>query len=270
LGKKKKTMPMKLASRREGDGPPIVVLHGLFGSARNWASVSKALAAQFQVHSLDLRNHGGSPWSDEMNYPDMAEDVAAFLDQEGLKTAVVLGHSMGGKVAMTLALTRPERVSALAVVDIAPAIYRGTLEVYAQAMMSLDLAQVSRRGEVDAMLAESVPEAGIRAFLLQNLERADGGFVWRLNLPALLSAVEQLGGFPASLGGATYHAPTCFIAGGLSDYLRPEHAPLVDALFPNAEIRRIAGAGHWVHAEQPQAFLETLGPFLAQAAATMD
>lgn len=259
-------MPLELEFRREGDGPPIVVLHGLFGSSRNWASVSKTLASRFQILSLDLRNHGGSPWSDGMGYPDMAEDVVAFLDRAGLESAVVLGHSMGGKVAMTLALTRPERVDALAVVDIAPAAYRGTLEAYAQAMMSLDLTRAARRGEVDVMLAERVPDPVVRAFLLQNLDRADDGFAWRLNLPALLSAMDELSGFPASLGGKAFDGPCCFIAGGLSDYLRPEHGPRIETFFPKAEIRRVAGAGHWVHAEAPMAFVETLDAFLARVA----
>jgi pimeloyl-ACP methyl ester carboxylesterase len=259
-------MPLELEFRQEGEGPPIVVLHGLFGSSRNWTSVSKALASRFQVHSVDLRNHGRSPWADEMSYLAMAGDVAAVLDRAGLDTAVIVGHSMGGKVAMALALTRPDRVDALAVVDIAPAAYRGTHEILAQAMMSLDLTGVMRRGEVDAMLTEHVPDPGIRAFLLQNLDRAHDGFGWRLNLPALLHAMDELGGFPARLGGATYDGPSCFIAGGLSDYLRPEHGPLIESYFPKAEIKRIADAGHWVHAEAPKTFVETLETFLAPIA----
>ena len=263
-------MPLELAYRQEGDGPALVILHGLFGSSRNWASIAKVLAARHRVYSVDLRNHGESPWSDEMTYAAMADDIAALLHRLGIEKPMLLGHSMGGKVAMALALTQPQRVAALAVVDIAPVTYGNGLEEYAKSMLAVDLARAARRAEVEAKLAESIPDAGVRAFLLQNLVRGEDGFAWRLNLPVLLDAMDKLGDFPAALHDAAYGGLTWFIAGALSDYVRPEHVPHIRTLFPTAEIRPIAGAGHWVHAETPQAFIQTLDVFLARASTTMD
>jgi len=217
-------MPLELAYRQEGDGPALVILHGLFGSSRNWASIAKVLAARHRVYSVDLRNHGESPWSDEMTYAAMADDIAALLHRLGIE----------------------------------------------KPMLAVDLARAARRAEVEAKLAESIPDAGVRAFLLQNLVRGEDGFAWRLNLPVLLDAMDKLGDFPAALHDAAYGGLTWFIAGALSDYVRPEHVPHIRTLFPTAEIRPIAGAGHWVHAETPQAFIQTLDVFLARASTTMD
>jgi pimeloyl-ACP methyl ester carboxylesterase len=181
----------------------------------------------------------------------------------GIEKPMLLGHSMGGKVAMALALTQPQRVAALAVVDIAPVTYGTGLEAYAKAMLAVDLARAARRAEVEARLAESIPDAGV-------LVRGEDGFAWRLNLPVLLGAMDKLGDFPAALHDAAYGGLTWFIAGALSDYVRPEHVPHIRTLFPAAEIRPVAGAGHWVHAETPQAFIQTLDVFLARASKTMD
>jgi pimeloyl-ACP methyl ester carboxylesterase len=263
-------MPLELAYRQEGNGPALVVLHGLFGSSRNWASIAKFLAARHRVFSVDLRNHGESPWSDEMTYAAMADDIAALLHRLGIEKPMLLGHSMGGKVAMALALTQPQRVAALAVVDIAPVTYGNELEAYARAMLAVDLARTVRRAEVEARLAESIPDPGVRAFLLQNLVRGEDSFAWRLNLPVLSGAMDKLRDFPAALHDATYGGLTWFIAGALSDYVRPEHEPHIRALFPAAEIRPVACAGHWVHAETPQAFIQTLDIFLARASTTID
>ena len=260
-------MTVRLEAFEYGEGPPLAILHGLFGSARNWSGVAQRLAAHHRVIALDLRNHGASPWADTMDYAEMAEDVRATLHASGHRRFALLGHSMGGKVAMVLALADGEAVTRLVVVDIAPAAYAPHHLGYVRAMRALDLGAIKRRAEADARLASAVGDAAERAFLLQNLvfpSAAAGGEVrWRLNLAAIERAMPCLVGFPALPPGAAYPGPALFVAGARSDYLRPEHEPEVRRLFPNARIARIADAGHWLHAEQPQAFLDIVQPFLA-------
>ncbi len=191
-------MSIKLTGFEAGEGKHLVVLHGLFGSARNWNTVAKRLGDQHHVHALDMRNHGASPWSDDMSYAAMADDIRAYIEDNGLGQASVLGHSMGGKAAMTLALLHPELVEKLIVADIAPVAYRHTMISYVEAMQAVDLSTVTRRGEVDAQLKAAVPEAPIRSFLLQNLVAENGAFSWRINLAALADRMDEITGFPTA------------------------------------------------------------------------
>jgi pimeloyl-ACP methyl ester carboxylesterase len=244
-------------------GPPVVILHGLLGSARNWTSIAKELAASHRVFALDLRNHGRSPWAATMSFDEMAGDVAAFIERHGLGALTLIGHSLGGKVAMRLALTRPELIERLLVVDVAPVAYAHSFGPFVEAMRQVDLAAVQRRGDADLQLRDAVPDAVLRNFLLQNLVKTDAGFVWRVNLEALAANMDALLGFPMPAADAAYGGPTLFIAGGRSHYLTPEHQPLIERLFPNAEHAVIAGAGHWLHAECPAEFLADVRRFLS-------
>ncbi len=259
--------PVELSAQSVGDGPPIVVLHGLFGSGRNWGGMARHFADTRRSHLLDARNHGQSPWAPSMTYPEMAGDVAAYIASRGLAPCDVLGHSMGGKTAMLLALTRPELVRRLIVVDIAPIDYRrGRADPnfgYARAMAALDLSVVRRRSEAEASLADSIPDPELRAFLVQNLhDDGDGtGFHWRVNLSAIQANLEALAGFPDVAG--TRSGPTIIFAGELSDYVRPRDEPETRRLFPEARIVVVEGAGHWPHADQPERFFRLLAPELA-------
>jgi pimeloyl-ACP methyl ester carboxylesterase len=242
---------------------PLAILHGLFGSARNWGTIAQRLAALRPVIAFDLRNHGASAWAGGMEYGEMAEDVLAVLDERGYRRAALLGHSMGGKVAMVAALRDPDMVERLVVVDIAPVAYRPHHLGLVRAMRGLDLSGITRRGEADVALAGAFPNAAERGFLLQNLMFDNGQARWRLNLEAIERAVPQLTGFPPIPDSAVYRGPALFVAGGRSDYLLPEHEPAIWRLFPNARLARIPDTGHWVHAERPQAFLDIVEPFLA-------
>jgi esterase len=242
-------------------GPAVIVLHGLLGSARNWTTISKRLGESRRVFALDLRNHGGSPWAASMTYDDMAEDVRRFIEQQGLEPVSVIGHSMGGKVAMRLALLYRDLVDRLVVVDVAPMVYNHSFDDYIDAMRGVDLARVTRRAEVDAALARTIPDFGVRAFLMQNLARNDGGFVWRPNLDAIAMSMDDIIGWPES-GPARFEGDTLVLAGERSEYVRPEHRPLFEELFPAVRLEWIEGAGHWVHAEKPEPFLERVAGFL--------
>ena len=257
--------PVELNATRLGDGPPLVIVHGLFGSARNWSSVARGLAAGRSVHALDMRNHGASPWTDEMTYPAMAEDLLHYVRTRRLFRPTLIGHSMGGKAAMAAALFAPERVGRLIVVDIAPVPYRRGFASLVQALVGLELDRVGRRSDADERLAEAVPDTALRGFLLQNLVLREGRYTWRLNLAAIAAAQEALWGFPDLPPSATFGGPTLLIAGGASDYIRPDHAPVVARYFPNAEQRRVPGAGHWVHAERPEAFVALVEDFLGRS-----
>lgn len=251
---------MELAAIETGDGPPIVVLHGLFGSARNWNMIAKRLGATRRVHALDLRNHGGSPWGEEMDYPSMAGDVAAYIEARGLGPCPVLGHSMGGKAAMWLALSRPGLVSALIAADIAPVAYGQSLLAYVRKMRSLDLSGMTRRAEAEAALADAVPEAGVRSFLMQNLVAEGGELRWRINLPVIEAHFDDITGFPDTK--ASYDGPALFLDGERSDYIKPAHEPAIRRHFPKARIETIRDAGHWLHADQPDAVFQAIRAFL--------
>lgn len=253
---------MRLRAVELGEGAPLVLLHGLFGQAQNFASVQKMLAAGRRVVALDLRNHGQSPHDAAMDYPALAEDVAETLAALGTGPVDLLGHSMGGKVAMTLALTRPEAVARLVVADIAPVAYPPAFRPYAEAMQALPLHPGLSRREADAALAEAVPSAGVRGFLLQNLDLGAKPPEWRIGLDAIAAALPAIEAAPPLPEGARFEGPTLVLGGENSDYIRPEHRPLFRALFPAARFGTVKGAGHWLHAEKPEGFVAALGAFL--------
>lgn len=244
---------------------PLVLIHGLFGSSANWGSVARRLASRYRVLVPDLRNHGQSPHASVHDYPAMAADLVALLDRHAVRSAILVGHSMGGKVAMHLALTAPQRVAALAVVDIAPVRYAHDFATVMAGFDAVDLARLTAREQADAQMRSAVPGKNLRSFLLQNLVRAGGSWRWRLNLPALAGAQTAITGFPDYPPGTTYEGPTSFIHGEMSDYVKLSHRPRIRALFPNAMLSAVAGAGHWVYAEQPDAFLACLDGFLDRA-----
>jgi esterase len=252
-----------LAATEQGSGSPLLILHGLFGSRRNWSTPAQRLGAAHHVFALDARNHGASPWADSMTYADMSEDVQAFAAARGLGPAAVIGHSMGGKTAMLLALKQPEAVERLVIVDVAPVTYPPALAAYVRAMRAVDLAGVSRRAEVDAQLGGAIASPAERAFLLQNLVLESGQARWRLNLPVLDRFMPEISGFPEPAAGASFAGPALFIAGEHSTYVRPEYRPAIERLFPRARIVQVPGASHWLHAERPDAFLALVMPFLA-------
>lgn len=252
-------MNLPLHAQRYGEqGGPLLILHGLFGSSRNWQSIARQLAETHQVFTLDLRNHGDSPWHSQMDYPAMAEDLRCFMDSQDLAQVALLGHSMGGKVAMYFALLYPQRVSRLIIIDIAPVAYQHSFRDLIQAMRHLDLDQVQQRREADAALTPAIPNQGVRQFLLQNLvSDATGGLRWRLNLAVLEKAMPTLLDFP-DCEGLIYSAPTLFLGGEKSTYLQTDAYPRIRQLFPQVTIQHIANAGHWIHAEQPQHLLARL------------
>ena len=255
---------MRLRAIEAGEGvqPPLVLLHGLFGQAQNFATVQKALAASRRVIALDLRNHGQSPHDPAMDYATMAADVAETLAALGAAPAVVLGHSMGGKVAMALALTRPDLVERLIVADIAPVGYPPAFRSYAEAMLAMPLPSGLTRRGADAALAEAVPNAGVRGFLLQNLRLDSDPPAWRIGLREIADALPAIEAAPRLPEGAQYDGPTLVMSGEHSDYIRAEHRPLFRQLFPGARFATVKGAGHWVHAEKPEGFLAAVAAFL--------
>jgi pimeloyl-ACP methyl ester carboxylesterase len=255
-------MSLELEYTVVGEGSPIVILHGLFGSARNWASFAKSLAATHRVYALDLRNHGNSPWSSAMSYREMAEDVHDFIVRHGLAGAAVLGHSMGGKTAMVLALHHGDLVGALCVVDIAPVAYDHTHQPFIAAMQAVDLTAATRRSQVDEQLKPAIEETMLRSFLLQNLITREGALAWRINLAALAANMAALTGFPAEIEGQAYGGPSLFTVGANSEYVLSDHHEAIQQLFPAAEIHVIPEAGHWVHAEQPDALRTRVKTFL--------
>lgn len=260
-------LPLNYDEYGSGPGMPLVILHGVFGSSTNWRSLARKLAEKRRVLVVDLRNHGESPHADEMHYRGMVEDLNRFIDDHCDGRADVLGHSMGGKVAMSLALLHPNHVRHLIVVDIAPVDYGhgATFGRLIHAMKALPLAQIEARSEADRLLAEEIPEDGVRAFLLQNLRRDDDGqWRWRINLEALAASIDDIAGFPFE-DRCCFEGPVLFIGGGESDYLDRAHREVIGSLFPKARLEWIEGAGHWVHAERPDEVLRLVREFLAAA-----
>lgn len=257
------TETVELATRAVGSGDPLVILHGMFGSSRNWASLAESLGKRYRVVCVDQRNHGESPHHAAMDYPTMAADLGALLDREGLDRVRLIGHSMGGKTAMWFALHHPERVAQLMVVDIAPVNYAHDYEAMIAAMQGVDFTAVSRRDQVNEALRVAVPDAGVRQFLLTNLVTRDGQLRWRINLEAIAGALPALTGFPPIDAGQEYAGPTFFLGGSESHYIRREHEPRIFRLFPNAEVHHLPDTGHWVHAQRPREFLVLAEHFLA-------
>ncbi|MDQ7992615.1 MAG: alpha/beta fold hydrolase [Propionicimonas sp.] len=241
--------------------PRLAFLHGLFGRGRNWSGVASALAADGHPGVLfDLPNHGSSPWTDEFGYRAMADSVADELRLRLGSAArlTVVGHSLGGKVAMLVALAHPELVESLAVVDIAPAPSEGVdgFGPLVAALQSVDLTRVSTRAEVETQLAGSIPDAGTRQLLMQNL-RARPQWHWQPNLDLLGASLDAIADWPDP-GPVSYPGPVLWLRGERSEYVRPEHLDTMRRLFPAVELRTVAGAGHWVHADNPAAVVAEL------------
>jgi pimeloyl-ACP methyl ester carboxylesterase len=273
----------RLATRTlGGSGPRVVFVHGLFGQGKNWTTIAKGLAGDHRVTLVDLPNHGHSPWTDHVDYLDMAELLAAELEHLG-EPVTLVGHSMGGKVSMQLALRRPELLRALVVVDIAPVEYplqggrtddpdeeASPFAAFIEAMRAMDLDGLTTRDDADAALRTAVPSRMVRSFLLQSLVREGSGgdgWRWRLNLELLERDLGELRGFPEPQPGAAFDGPVLWIAGANSAYVLDDDRPRMDALFPATRLVRIKNAGHWVHSEQPEVFLETLRRFLERVEA---
>ncbi|MEM8631625.1 MAG: alpha/beta fold hydrolase [Pseudomonadota bacterium] len=236
---------------------PVLIAHGLFGSGRNWGVIAKRLSNDRQVITVDMRNHAESPWAESHSYPDLAGDLAGVVAAHG-GCADVIGHSMGGKAAMVLALTAPERVRKLLVADIAPVGYGHTQSQLIAAMRAVDLTRVNKRSDADAQLASKVEDPAVRAFLLQSLDVP--GKRWRLNFDVLDREMDRIIGFPEIEG--RFDGPTLFLSGGASDYVLPEYRPKIRALFPHAHFAKIPGTGHWLHAEKPHDFEAAARVFL--------
>ena len=252
---------MILRAEEMGNGAPVCVLHGLFGSATNLRTVGRRLAATRRVLLLDLRNHGTSSHASSMSYAEMAADVRETLASRDALPAALLGHSMGGKVAMRLALEAPGAVSRLLVGDIAPVTYPPHFRDLAAAMLALPLRPGLKRAEADALLAPAAQDRALRAFLLQNLVLGEAP-AWRIGLAEIAAALPGIEGWDAPTG-ASYGGPALFLSGGRSDYVRAADRPLIRALFPAARFVTLRDAGHWMHADQPEAFAATATAFLA-------
>jgi pimeloyl-ACP methyl ester carboxylesterase len=251
---------MILHAVEAGHGEPLVLLHGLFGSARNFATVQREFARQHRSMALDLRNHGASPHDADMRYEVMAADVLQTLDRMSALPATLVGHSMGGKVAMRVALAQPDAVTRLIVADIAPVAYPPHYHDIAEAMAALELSPGMKRAVADAALAAAVPDPAMRPFLLQNLQLgASPG--WRMGLHEIATALPEIEswGAPADV---RYTGPTLFIAGATSDYIKPEHRPVIRTLFPRARFVTLKNAGHWLHADNPAGFVAVVEAFL--------
>ncbi len=235
-----------------GNRTPLLIAHGLFGSARNWGVIAKRLSDERPVTAVDMRNHGQSPWFDSHSYPELAADLAQVIDSRW----DVLGHSMGGKSAMMLALSHPEKVRKLIVADIAPVTYGHTQSHNIAVMRGVDLSRVASRADAAAQLTGLEP--GLSDFFLQSLDLKERR--WRLNLEALEANMASIIGFPEVSG--QFDGPALFLTGATSDYVRPEHRDKIKSLFPRAVFAKIPGAGHWLHAEKPREFEAAVRAFL--------
>lgn len=254
-------MSISLFCRESGSGPPLLILHGVFGSGENWFTVAKNFSEHFHVFLIDQRNHGRSPHAAEFSYDDLVDDLWNFAEEHQLSRFYLIGHSMGGKVAMRFAQKYPERLIGLVVVDIAPRSYEPHHQDILAGFKSVDLQKFTSRSEADDAMAAHIPEADVRQFLLKNLYRTeDGKFAWRINLPVLEKAVLQIGTETAEWNPVSL--PALFVKGNLSRYIRPEDESLIRQKFPGAQIAGIEGAGHWVQAEKPMEFTSIVLRFL--------
>lgn len=242
---------MKLSFRTLGEGQPLIILHGFFGSADNWQTLGKSFSQFFKVYLIDQRNHGNSPHSDAFNYDLMVEDILELMKDEGLSKAKFIGHSMGGKTAMNFAVKYPDMVEKLVVVDIGPKQYPPHHENIFNGFKSVDLSTIESRKDADDQLSRSIPDFGVRQFILKNLTRDDAdNFIWKINLESLEKNGAEVG--RALDPSDVFNGDTMFIGGGNSNYIKPEDVDLIVRHFPKAKVEMIQGSGHWVHAEKPK------------------
>jgi esterase len=254
---------MRLHFQVKGEGSPIIIMHGFLGSLDNWRAAGKRFAERYQVYCLDLRNHGLSPHSDVMNYQVMAEDLREFLDLHSLASAFVLGHSMGGKVAMQFATDFPDRIDKLVVVDMAPRAYEPHYRPLLSALLSLDLERFRSFGDADGALAKTIPESATRQFVLKNLKRdSNGRLQWKIHLQGIAQNYDAT--TRAVAPRAAFTKPACFIRGGRSNYITEADIPLIRRIFARAELQTIPSAGHWVHVDQPEEFFRCVTKFLSE------
>lgn len=243
------------------DGVPLLILHGFFASSRNWRSIARQLAAERPVYVLDMRNHGVSPHAEHMDYPAMAADIALFMDRLGMAKAHLLGHSMGGKIAMWFALHHPARVDKLMVADIAPVSYVHSFDNTVNALKDLPLQALGNRKQAEEWLEASIPDLNYRQFLLQNLLLENGVYRWRVNLDFFHRNAHHIVAFPEPVTIASYPEPVLFLSGEHSAYIQTD---AVYRLFPNALINEIPGAGHWLHVDAPELFCRRVGDWLGR------
>ncbi|MCX7102857.1 MAG: alpha/beta fold hydrolase [Methylobacter sp.] len=241
------------------DHSPLIILHGFFASSRNWRQIAQKLSSQFHVYVPDMRNHGASIHHPLMNYPVMAADLLRFMDDRGLEKAGLLGHSMGGKVAMWFALTARQRLAKLIVADIAPVSYQHSFDNTILALKSISLAEINNRKQAEILLAAHIPELSYRQFLLQNMILKDGKYCWRVNLDIFHEMAPFIAAFPKTEDLEAFTDEVLFIAGGDSDFVQPE---AINSLFPKAIINTIDQAGHWLHVQQPDIFTTQVARFL--------
>ncbi|MDZ7666903.1 MAG: alpha/beta fold hydrolase [Desulfotignum sp.] len=240
----------------------MILVHGLLGSCANMGELARGLSRRFEVLTVDLRNHGRSFHASDMTYPVMAKDLAGFMDDIKLDSAGVVGHSMGGKCAMQLAMDFPDRTAGLVVLDMAPKAYEPIWKGFVQTMLDLDLTSVTHRNQADRLLAQTVPDQAFRGFLLQNLKRSDTGrFVWRANLSAILTAMPDIS---APISGRPYPGPALFMRGGASEFVADSDWEDIQILFPEAKLKTIARAGHLIHLEHPDLITGLLTDFFVK------
>lgn len=245
-------------------GNALLVLHGLFGSRNNWAPLARRLAKHHDVYALDLRNHGDSQHADSMSYPEMANDILWFMQAEDLPEVSILGHSMGGKVAMQIALDTPQRMNKLIVADIAPKSYDPRHDKIFEAVDAIDNALLTSRADADKLVKEIIPDQGLRQFLLTSLSRDDDRILgWRTNMHGIRKNYQAISAPPAIKAGSQFNGPTLFIGGTQSPYIKGEDKPLILSLFPKARIEMI-NAGHWMHVQQAEVFFKLVSEFLQQ------
>jgi esterase len=253
---------MKLNYKEVGEGTPLIILHGLFGSSDNWITIARKLGESHRVFILDQRNHGDSPHSEEFSYEVMASDLKGFVDDLSISNFALIGHSLGGKTAMLFACKYPTLVSKLIVVDIAPKQYPVHHDIIIEGLKSIDLANLKSRNEADTALTAFIPLQGVRQFLLKNLRRTSEGFEWKINLDVIEKEIAEVGkSLPI---GTRFGKSTVFIRGGMSNYIIEDDMDLIKSHFSNVQLVTVKGASHWVHAEQPEAFLKEVNFFLKQ------
>lgn len=255
---------MQLNFKTFGQGPPLVILHGLFGTLDNWQTLGKRWAEDFTVYLVDQRNHGRSPHLDGMSYPLLAQDLMKFLDEEWIHECYLLGHSMGGKTAMQFALDYPDRVDKLVVVDMAPKVYPAGHDEIFDALRSLDLDKLESRSAAAEQLSKRIPQPAVVQFLLKNLSRVPGaGFQWKMNLAVLYRDYANI---LADLSSKeSFEHPALFVRGGQSRYVADSDLPAIRARFPAAKLMTVPEAGHWVHAQAPDELYEIVRTFLMSA-----